>query len=100
MKVIPYGRQSISQADLDAVAEVLGGDYLTQGPAVERFERSFRDYIGAKEIVAVSNGTAALHLAALALGIGPGDAVVVPAITFAATANAVLYCGGTVIFAD
>lgn len=97
---IPYGRQVIDEADLAAVNEVLRGDWLTQGPAVERFELALADKVGAGHAVAVSSGTAALHLIYLALGIGPGDAVIVPAITFAATANAVLYTGATPVFAD
>lgn len=98
--IIPYGRQTIDEDDLAAVAEVLQGDWLTQGPAVGRFEAALATRIGADHAVAVSSGTAALHLIYLALGIGPGDAVIVPATTFAATANAVLYVGATPVFAD
>ena len=97
---IPYGHQSISEEDIEAVVEVLRSDYLTTGPKVEEFERKVADYVGAKYAVAVSNGTAALHIACLAAGIGPGDEVITTPITFAASANCVLYCGGTPIFAD
>lgn len=97
---IPYGRQHITQEDIDAVAEVLRSDYLTQGPKVKEFEDAFSAYVGAKYAVAVSNGTAALHLNALALGVKPGDKVITTPITFAASANCVRYCGGQVVFAD
>ncbi len=97
---IPYGRHVIEADDLAAVTEVLRGDWLTTGPAVARFEEGFAEYVGARHAVAVSNGTAALHLAMLAIGIKPGDEVIVPALTFAASANCVRYAGGTVVFAD
>src|SRR5690242_13389861 len=97
---IPYGRQVIDDDDVAAVAEVLRGDWLPTGPTVDRFESAFAAFAGASYAVAVSNGTAALHLAALAAGIGPGDEVIVPALTFAASANCVRYTGGTVVFAD
>lgn len=97
---IPYGRQSIDEDDIQAVIEVLKSDYLTTGPKVEEFENRVAEYVGAKYAVAVSNGTAALHIACLAAGIGPGDEVIVSSITFAASANCVLYCGGTPVFAD
>lgn len=97
---IPYGRQVIDDDDIAAVAEVLRSDWLTTGPAVDKFEAAFASFVGASHAVAVSNGTAALHLAALAAGIGPGDEVIVPALTFAASANCVRYAGGTVVFAD
>ena len=97
---IPYGRQSIDDADIEAVVKVLKSDYLTTGPAVEAFEKKVADYVGAKYAVAVSNGTAALHVACLAAGIGAGDEVITTPITFAASANCVLYCGGTPVFAD
>ncbi|MBB3267934.1 UDP-4-amino-4,6-dideoxy-N-acetyl-beta-L-altrosamine transaminase [Azospirillum sp. OGB3] len=97
---LPYGRQDIDQADIDAVTAVLRGDWLTQGPAVDAFERALRERTGAAHAVACANGTAALHLATLALGLGPGDAVVVPAVTFLATANAARYVGAEVAFAD
>ncbi len=97
---LPYGRQDVDQADIDAVTAVLRGDWLTQGPAVEAFERALCERTGAAHAVSCANGTAALHLATLALGLGPGDAVVVPAVTFLATANAARYVGAEVAFAD
>lgn len=97
---IPYGRQSVDDADIEAVVKVLKSDYLTTGPAVAAFEKKVADYVGAKYAVAVSNGTAALHVACLAAGIGEGDEVITTPITFAASANSVLYCGGTPVFAD
>ena len=97
---IPYGRQHITQDDIDAVVETLKADYLTQGPKIKEFEEAFADYVGSKYAVAVANGTAALHLCALALGVKPGDKVITTPITFAASANCVRYCGGEVIFAD
>ncbi|WP_400191285.1 UDP-4-amino-4,6-dideoxy-N-acetyl-beta-L-altrosamine transaminase [Hymenobacter sp. B81] len=97
---IPYGRQHISPADEQAVLDTLRSDFLTQGPQVAEFERRFADYIGVEYAVAVSNGTAALHLCALALGVQPGQRVITTPITFAASANCVLYCGGEVHFAD
>lgn len=97
---IPYGRQSIDQDDIQAVVDVLKSDYLTTGPNVAEFEQAVADYVGAKYAVAVSNGTAALHIACLAAGIGVGDEVIVSPMTFAASANCVLYCGGTPVFAD
>jgi len=99
-RFLPYGRQSIDQADIDAVIRVLKSDYLTSGPEIEKFETAMCTLTGASEAVACSNGTTALHLALAALGIGEGDACIVPTITFMATANAVRYCGGTVVFAD
>lgn len=98
--VLPYGRQVIAEDDIAAVVEVLRSDWLTTGPAVARFEADICAYTGATHGVAVSNGTAALHTAMHAIGIGPGDEVIVPAMTFAATSNAVLYCGGRPVFAD
>jgi len=97
---IPYGRQSISEEDIAAVVEVLRSDFLTTGPAVAAFEGELARVAGAAHAVAVSNGTAALHAALFALGIGPGDEVIVPPITFVATVNAVLYVGATPVFAD
>ena len=97
---IPYGRQSISEEDIQEVVNVLRSDYLTTGPAVAEFERLVAEYVGAKYAVAVSNGTAALHIACLAAGIGKGDEVITSPITFVASANCVLYCGGTPVFAD
>ncbi|PPK87981.1 UDP-4-amino-4,6-dideoxy-N-acetyl-beta-L-altrosamine transaminase [Neolewinella xylanilytica] len=98
--VIPYGRQHITDEDIAAVAEALRSDYLTTGPRVDEFEEKFAAYIGAKYAVAVANGTAALHLCTLALGVGAGTRVITTPITFAASANCVRYCGGEVWFAD
>lgn len=98
--IIPYGHQDISDDDISAVINVLRGEYLTQGPAIDHFESELGSFLSAKHTVAVSNGTAGLHIAYLAAGIGPGDAVIVPGITFAATSNAALYCGAVPIFAD
>lgn len=97
---IPYGRQSINEADIQAVVEVLHSDYLTTGPKVKEFEEKVAHYVGVKYAVAISNGTAALHAACFAVGIEKGDEVITTPITFAASANAVLYCGGTPVFAD
>jgi perosamine synthetase len=97
---LPYGRQWIDEDDIQAVVEVLRGDWLTTGPKVGEFERAFAAQVGAREAVAVNTGTAALHCAMYALDIGPGDEVIVPAMTFAADANAVVYRGGTPVFAD
>jgi perosamine synthetase len=98
--MIPYGRQSIDEDDIQAVVEVLRSDWLTTGPKVTEFEETFAHYVDAKYAVAVSSGTAALHAAMFALGIGPGDEVIVPPITFAATANCVVFQGGIPVFAD
>jgi UDP-4-amino-4,6-dideoxy-N-acetyl-beta-L-altrosamine transaminase len=98
--MIPYGRQAISEADIEAVVRVLRSDWLTQGPAVPAFEKAVADYCGARHAVAVNSGTSALHLACLALGVGPGDIVWTSAITFAASANCALYCGARVDFVD
>lgn len=97
---IPYGRQSVDEADIQAVVDVLRSDYLTTGPKIAEFERKVADYVGAKYAVAVSNGTAALHIACLAAGLGEGDEVITTPITFAASANCALYCGATPVFAD
>lgn len=97
---IPYGRQSINEQDIEAVVNVLKSDYLTTGPKIAEFERKVADYTGAKYAVAVANGTAALHAACYAAGIGEGDEVITTPITFAASSNCVLYCGGTPVFAD
>lgn len=97
---LPYGRQSIDDDDIRAVTEVLRGDWLTTGPAVEVFERDFAAKVGARHAVSCSNGTAALHLAALALGLKSGDRIVVPAVTFLSTANAARYVNAEVVFAD
>lgn len=99
-KAIPYGRQDINQADIDAVVQTLKADFLTQGPKVKEFEEKFATYIGSKYAVAVSNGTAALHLCALALGVDSKSKVITPPITFAASSNCIKYCGGEVVFAD
>ena len=98
--VLGYGHQLVDDADIAAVEEVLRSDYLTCGPTTERFEEALCAVTGAKYCTAVSNGTAALHVACLAAGIKPGDEVIVSPITFAASANCVLYCGGTPVFAD
>jgi UDP-4-amino-4,6-dideoxy-N-acetyl-beta-L-altrosamine transaminase len=99
-KTIPYGRQNITPEDIAAVAQALQDDYLTQGPRIAKFEEEFAAYVGSKYAVAVSNGTAALHLNALALGVKPGDKVITTPLTFAASANCIRYCGGEVIFSD
>ena len=98
--MLPYGRQTIEDDDIAAVAEVLRGDFLTTGPMVEAFETAFADTVGARHAVACANGTAALHLAYRALGLETGDAVVVPANTFLATASAARLAGAEVVFAD
>ncbi len=98
--MIPYGRQTIEEDDIQAVVEVLKSDFLTTGPKVKEFERAVADYVGVKYAVAVSNGTAALHAACAAIEIGEGDEVITTPLTFAASANCVLYCGGTPVFAD
>ena len=99
MKIF-YGRQQITQDDISAVVETLQSDYLTQGPKIEEFEFNFSEYVGCKYAVAVSSGTAALHLCVLSLGIESGDKVITTPITFAASANCVQYCGGEIVFAD
>jgi len=98
--VISYAKQSIDENDVSAVLAVLCSDWLTTGPKVGEFERSFAGYVGTKHAVAVSSGTAALHAAMFAIGIGPGDEVIVPPMTFVATANCVLFEGGIPVFAD
>jgi UDP-4-amino-4,6-dideoxy-N-acetyl-beta-L-altrosamine transaminase len=100
MNAIPYGRQNITEADIEAVVTTLKSDYLTQGPKILEFEKAFASYIGAKYAVAVANGTAALHLCCMALNVAPGQKVITTPITFAASANCVKYCGGDVAFAD
>ena len=100
MQVIPYGRQDIDQADLQAVLDVLQSDWLTQGPAITRFEELVAGYCGASHALAVSNATAALHLACRALGLGPGDRLWTSPNTFVASANCALYCGAEVDFVD
>ncbi len=98
--MIPYGRQDITQADIDAVVEVLRSDFLTQGPMVPRFEKAVAEDCGAPHAVAVNSATSALHLACLALGLGPGDRLWTSPITFVASANCGLYCGAQVDFVD
>jgi UDP-4-amino-4,6-dideoxy-N-acetyl-beta-L-altrosamine transaminase len=100
MGPIPYGRQQIDQDDIDAVIETLQSDFLTQGPKVAEFEAKFAEYIGVKYAVAVSNATAGLHIAVLALGLKEGGRVITTPITFAASANCIRYAGGEVWFAD
>jgi perosamine synthetase len=99
-EMIPYGRQSIDDDDIAAVVRVLKSDWLTTGPEIAALESDFARFCGAAEAVAVSSGTAALHAAYHALGLGPGDEVIVPALTFAATANAAAYLGATPVFCD
>lgn len=98
--MIPYGKQTIEQDDIQAVVDVIKSDFLTTGPKIAEFEQTVADYVGAKYAVAISNGTSALHAACFAAGIGPGDEVITTPLTFAASANCVLYCGGTLVFAD
>lgn len=98
--MIPYGRQTIDEDDINAVVDVLKSDYLTTGPKIAEFEQVVASYTGAKYAVAISNGTSALHAACFAAGIGRGDEVITTPLTFAASANCVLYCGGTPVFAD
>lgn len=100
MNIIPYGRQAISEADIQAVVDVLRSDFLTQGPAVPAFEKAVADYCLAKHAVAVNSATSALHIACLALGVGPGDVVWTTPVTFVASANCALYCGAQVDFVD
>lgn len=99
-KAIPYGRQNITQDDINAVIETLKSDYLTQGPKILEFEEAFAKYVGSKYAVAVANGTAALHLCTLALDVRKGQKVITTPITFAASANCIRYCEGEVVFAD
>ncbi len=98
--MIPYGRQDITQADIDAVIAVLQSDFLTQGPMVPRFEQSVAQHVGASHSVAVNSATSALHIACLALGLGPGDWLWTTPVTFVASANCGLYCGAQVDFVD
>jgi UDP-4-amino-4,6-dideoxy-N-acetyl-beta-L-altrosamine transaminase len=97
---LPYGRQAIDEDDIAAICDVLRGDFLTSGPAIAEFEAELSRTFGDPHVVASANGTTALHLSLLALGIGPGDLCVVPTVTFLATANAVRYVGADVIFSD
>ena len=99
-EIIPYGRQSISDEDIEAVVDVLRSNYLTQGPKVPAFEKSVSEYCGSKYAIAVNSATSALHIACLALGVGPNDLVWTSAITFVASANCALYCGANVDFVD
>ena len=98
--MIPYGRQDISDADIQAVVDVLRSDFLTQGPIVPAFEKAVAGYCGAEQAVATNNATSALHIACLSLGVGPGDVVWTSPITFVASANCALYCGADVDFVD
>ena len=100
MAMIPYGRQDITQADIDAVVAVLRSDFLTQGPAVPAFEQAVASYCGAQHAVAVNSATSALHIACLALGVGKDDVVWTTPITFVASANCALYCGASIDFVD
>lgn len=100
MNTIPYGRQHITEEDIKAVTETLLSTHLTQGPKIAEFEKKFAEYVGAEYAVAVCNGTAGLHIAALSLGLQPGDKVITTPITFSATANCIRYCGAEVVFAD
>ena len=100
LPALPYGRQWIDEEDIAAVVECLRGDWLTQGPRIEQFEKALCAKTGARHAIAVSSGTAALHLAALAAGVGPGDTAITSANTFVASANCIAYCGGTPYFAD
>jgi len=100
MKPIPYGKHTITEEDIDSVVEVLRSDFLTQGPKIPEFENSFAEFCGARYAAAVSNGTAALHLCALALDVKPGDVVVTTPITFVASANGFRYCGAEIKFCD
>ncbi len=97
---LPYGRQSIDDDDIAAVCDVLRSDFLTTGPEVAAFEAAAASATGARHAIACNSGTAALHLAVVAFGLGPGDAAIVPAVTFVATANVIVHAGATVIFAD
>jgi len=97
---IPYARQSISDPDIEAVVQVLRSDWLTQGPAVDRFEKAVAEYCGARYAVAVNSGTSALHIACLAAGLGPGDILWTSPNTFVASANCAVYCGATPDFVD
>jgi len=98
--MIPYGRQDVTQADIDAVVSVLQSDFLTQGPMVPRFEQSVAQHVGASHALAMNSATSALHVACLALGLGNGDWLWTTPITFVASANCGLYCGAQVDFVD
>ena len=99
-KLLPYGRQSLDESDIQAVVEVLKSDWLTTGPKVGEFEERFAAWVGARHAVSFSSGTAALHGAAFAAGLGPGDDAITTPLTFCATANCILYQGATPVFAD
>lgn len=99
-KFLPYGKQVIDENDMKSVVNILNGDYLTTGPTVSEFEKKVADYVGSKYAVAVSNGTAALHIACLSAGIKEGDEVITTPMTFAASANCILYCGAKPVFVD
>jgi UDP-4-amino-4,6-dideoxy-N-acetyl-beta-L-altrosamine transaminase len=98
--MIPYGKQSINQSDIDAVVNVLKGDWLTTGPAVEKFEYDLQKFTGGVPVVSVSSGTAALHCAYVAAGVGPGDEVITPPLTFIATQATAAMCGAKIVFSD
>ena len=98
--MIPYGRQIIDIDDINAVVEVLKSDWLTTGPKIDEFEDAIASFVNSKYAIAVSNGTAALHCAMFAAGITKGDEVIVPPMTFAASANAILYIGAKPVFVD
>jgi perosamine synthetase len=98
--VLNYGRQWLDEDDIESVVEILRGDWLTMGPTVEKFEKAVAEYAGVEYGVAVNSGTAALHVAAFAAGIGPGDEVITSPMTFAASSNCILYLGGKPVFAD
>lgn len=100
MQTIPYGRQEITQADINAVVAVLESDFLTQGPMVPRFEQAVAQHCNAKHALAVNSATSALHIACMALGLGPGDWLWTSPVTFVASANCALYCGAQVDFVD
>lgn len=100
MNIIPYGKQNITDEDISEVVKVLKSDFMTQGPLIDRFEEKFSNYIGNKYSVAVSNGTAALHLSVLALNLKKGDKVITSPLTFVASANCVKFCGAEVVFSD
>jgi perosamine synthetase len=96
--MIPYGRQWIDEADIQAVIDVLRSDWLTTGPKVSEFEQAVMDFVDAEYAVAVNSGTAALHAAMYAIGVGPGDEVILPPMTFVATANCIVFQGGTPVY--
>ena len=100
MSAIPYGRQDIDESDIAAVVDVLKSDFLTQGPVVPRFEQEVANYCGVPHAVAMNSATSALHIACLALGLGPGDLLWTSPVTFVASANCALYCGAQVDFVD